>query len=87
MAAVVAVVVNKGILSPGIYESPSVCLCGWRRQVGRVLVDPHTFATNVPGVYAIGDIIVGPMLAHKAEDEGVACVETIAGRRRAAPPP
>jgi dihydrolipoamide dehydrogenase len=44
---------------------------------GRVPVDPH-FRTSVPGVYAIGDVIAGPMLAHKAEDEGVACVEHIA---------
>src|SRR3954464_10744208 len=36
---------------------------------GRVAVDAH-FATNVPGIYAIGDVIAGPMLAHKAEDEG-----------------
>jgi dihydrolipoamide dehydrogenase len=43
---------------------------------GRVPVDEH-FATSVPGVYAIGDVIRGPMLAHKAEDEGVACVEHI----------
>jgi len=49
-------------------------------KAGRVVIDPHTFATSVPGVYAIGDIVAGPMLAHKAEDEGVACVETIAGR-------
>jgi dihydrolipoamide dehydrogenase len=41
-------------------------------------VDEH-YQTNVPGVYAIGDLIAGPMLAHKAEDEGVACVEKIAG--------
>jgi dihydrolipoamide dehydrogenase len=46
---------------------------------GRVAVDAH-FATNVPGVYAIGDVIAGPMLAHKAEDEGVAAAEVIAGR-------
>jgi dihydrolipoamide dehydrogenase len=45
-------------------------------QRGRVPVDAH-FRTSVPGVYAIGDVIVGPMLAHKAEDEGVACVEFI----------
>ena len=45
-------------------------------QGGRVPVDEH-FATSVPGVYAIGDVIRGPMLAHKAEDEGVACVEHI----------
>lgn len=36
------------------------------------------FVTNVPGIYAIGDVIAGPMLAHKAEEEGVACVEQIA---------
>jgi dihydrolipoyl dehydrogenase len=46
---------------------------------GRVIVDPH-FATNVPGIYAIGDVIAGPMLAHKAEDEGVAVAEILAGQ-------
>ncbi len=46
---------------------------------GRVLIDPH-FATSVAGVYAIGDVVAGPMLAHKAEDEGVACAEIIAGQ-------
>jgi dihydrolipoamide dehydrogenase len=45
----------------------------------RVAVDAH-FATNVAGIYAIGDVIDGPMLAHKAEDEGVAAAEIIAGR-------
>jgi dihydrolipoamide dehydrogenase len=45
----------------------------------RIAVDAH-FATNVPGIYAIGDVIAGPMLAHKAEDEGVAAAEVIAGR-------
>lgn len=39
----------------------------------------HDFSTNVPGIWAIGDVIEGPMLAHKAEDEGVACAEYIAG--------
>ena len=43
------------------------------------IVDDH-FATNVPGVYAIGDVIRGPMLAHKAEDEGVAVAEILAGQ-------
>lgn len=38
------------------------------------------FSTGVPGVYAIGDCIAGPMLAHKAEEEGVSCVETLAGK-------
>jgi dihydrolipoamide dehydrogenase len=37
------------------------------------------FQTSVPGVYAIGDCVPGPMLAHKAEEDGVACVETLAG--------
>ena len=39
----------------------------------------HEFRTSVPGVWAIGDVIRGPMLAHKASDEGIACVENIAG--------
>jgi dihydrolipoamide dehydrogenase len=46
---------------------------------GRVRTDGH-FATSVPGVWAIGDCIEGPMLAHKAEDEGVAVAELIAGQ-------
>jgi dihydrolipoamide dehydrogenase len=46
---------------------------------GRVKTDAH-YATNVPGIYAIGDVIVGPMLAHKAEDEGMAVAEILAGR-------
>ncbi|WP_375460475.1 dihydrolipoyl dehydrogenase [uncultured Enterovirga sp.] len=46
---------------------------------GRIIVDPH-FSTNVAGVYAIGDVIAGPMLAHKAEDEGVAIAEILAGK-------
>lgn len=46
---------------------------------GRIAVDAH-YATNVPGIYAIGDVIVGPMLAHKASEEGVAVAEHIAGR-------
>jgi dihydrolipoamide dehydrogenase len=45
----------------------------------RVIVDAH-YATNVPGIYAIGDVIAGPMLAHKAEDEGMAAAELIAGK-------
>jgi dihydrolipoamide dehydrogenase len=47
---------------------------------GRIAVDGH-FQTNVPGIYAIGDVIVGPMLAHKAEEEGVAVAEMIAGQK------
>ena len=48
-------------------------------QRGCIPVDGH-FATAIPGIYAIGDVIAGPMLAHKAEDEGVAVAEILAGR-------
>jgi dihydrolipoamide dehydrogenase len=46
---------------------------------GRVTVDEH-YQSNVPGIYAIGDVIAGPMLAHKAEDEGIAVAEILAGQ-------
>jgi dihydrolipoamide dehydrogenase len=46
---------------------------------GRIQIDSH-FSTTVKGVYAIGDVIAGPMLAHKAEDEGVAVAEILAGQ-------
>jgi dihydrolipoamide dehydrogenase len=46
---------------------------------GRVVID-NRFATNVPGIYAIGDVVRGPMLAHKAEDEGIAVAEILAGQ-------
>jgi dihydrolipoamide dehydrogenase len=45
-------------------------------EKGRIPVDDH-FATSASGVYAIGDVIRGPMLAHKAEEEGIACVERL----------
>ena len=45
---------------------------------GRVPIDDH-FRTSVPSIYAIGDVVHGPMLAHKAEEDGVAAVEIIAG--------
>ena len=48
-------------------------------NAGRVTVDSR-YLTNVDGIYAIGDVIKGPMLAHKAEDEGVAVAEIIAGQ-------
>lgn len=47
-------------------------------RLGRITVDDH-FRTAVPSIYAIGDCITGPMLAHKAEEEGIAAVEIIAG--------
>ena len=46
---------------------------------GRIVVDKH-YQTNIPGIYAIGDVIAGPMLAHKAEEEGVALAERLAGQ-------
>jgi dihydrolipoamide dehydrogenase len=47
-------------------------------QRGQVEID-HDFRTSVPGIWAIGDVVPGPMLAHKAEDEGIAVAENIAG--------
>jgi dihydrolipoamide dehydrogenase len=52
---------------------------GVTMERGRVVIDEH-FQTNVPGVFAIGDVVRGPMLAHKAEDEGVAMAEILAGK-------
>jgi len=53
---------------------------GVEMERGMVKTDDH-WATNVKGIYAIGDVIAGPMLAHKAEDEGMAVAETIAGQK------
>jgi len=52
---------------------------GVAMERSRVVIDAH-FSTNVPGIYAIGDVVRGPMLAHKAEDEGIAVAEIIAGQ-------
>jgi dihydrolipoamide dehydrogenase len=49
-------------------------------RTGRVLVD-ESYQTNVPGIYAIGDLIDGPMLAHKAEDDGIAFAERLVGMK------
>ena len=46
---------------------------------GQIVIDAH-YQTNVPGIYAIGDVVRGPMLAHKGEDEGVALAEILAGQ-------
>ena len=48
---------------------------------GRVAVDEHTLQTSVPGIYAIGDVVRGAMLAHKAEEEGVMVAEILAGQK------
>lgn len=53
---------------------------GIKTERGRVVIDDH-FRTNVPSVYAIGDVVHGPMLAHKAEEDGVATAEIIAGKK------
>ena len=50
---------------------------GVKTERGRVTIDDH-FRPNVPSIYAIGDVVHGPMLAHKAEEDGVAAVEIIA---------
>ena len=52
---------------------------GVKTERGQVVVDAH-FMTNVPGIYAIGDVIRGPMLAHKAQEEGAAVAELLAGQ-------
>jgi dihydrolipoamide dehydrogenase len=48
-------------------------------EKGRVKIDKH-FKTNIENIYAIGDVVVGPMLAHKAEEEGIAVAEMISGK-------
>jgi dihydrolipoamide dehydrogenase len=58
-----------GLETVGIVADPRGC----------IPVDPH-FRTSAPGIWAIGDCIPGPMLAHKAEEDGVACAEAIAGK-------
>src|SRR5262249_19508359 len=50
------------------------------KGTGRVVVE-NEFQTTAPGVYAIGDLIAGPMLAHKAEEEGIALAERLAGQK------
>jgi dihydrolipoamide dehydrogenase len=52
---------------------------GVAMEHGRIVIDEH-FATNIPGIYAIGDVVRGAMLAHKAEDEGIAIAEILAGQ-------
>ena len=50
-------------------------------MTGRGQIATNHYATNIPGLYAIGDATPGPMLAHKAEDEGVALAEILAGQK------
>jgi dihydrolipoamide dehydrogenase len=75
-ADVVLVAVGRRPFTDGLgLEKLAVAL----DERGRIRTDEH-FRTNVDGIYAIGDVIAGPMLAHKAEDEGIAAAEIIAGQ-------
>ena len=65
--------------SPYSFQGLGLEALGVKTERGQVVVDAH-FATNVPGIYAIGDVIRGPMLAHKAQEEGVAVAELLAGQ-------
>jgi dihydrolipoamide dehydrogenase len=75
-ADVVLVAIGRRAYTDGLgLEAAGVA----RDERGRVAVDDH-FQTNVPGIYAIGDAVRGAMLAHKAEDEGIAVAEILAGQ-------
>jgi dihydrolipoamide dehydrogenase len=76
IADVLLVAVGRRAFTEGLgLEAAGVAL----DERGRVRTDAR-YATNVPGIHAIGDVIAGPMLAHKAEDEGVAVAEILAGQ-------
>jgi len=64
---------------PNIHGSGAVEVGVALDELGRIEVDQH-FKTNIEGIYAIGDLVRGPMLAHKAEDEGIALAELLAGQ-------
>ncbi|MBX7105973.1 MAG: dihydrolipoyl dehydrogenase [Gemmataceae bacterium] len=85
----------EGKDGPKTFTGDKVLVCVGRRPVtaglglealgikvekGKVVVNPETFQTSVPGVFAIGDLIDGPMLAHKASEEGIAFAEMLAGQ-------
>jgi dihydrolipoamide dehydrogenase len=74
-ADIVLVAIGRRPYTEGLgLETAGVAL-----ERGRVVIDDH-FKSSVSGIYAIGDVVRGPMLAHKAEDEGVAVAEIIAGQ-------
>jgi dihydrolipoyl dehydrogenase len=74
-ADIVLVAIGRRPFTEGLgLEAVGVAL-----ERGQIVIDDH-FQTNVPGIYAIGDVVRGPMLAHKAEDEGVAVAEILAGQ-------
>ena len=74
-ADIVLVAIGRRPYTEGLgLEAAGVAL-----ERGQVVIDDH-FQTSVPGIYAIGDVVRGPMLAHKGEDEGVALAEILAGQ-------
>ncbi len=75
-AEVVLVAIGRRPYTQGLGLDTVGVACDER---GRIPVN-HRFETSVPGIHAIGDVIAGPMLAHKAEEEGVVCVEMMAGQ-------
>ncbi len=74
-ADVVLVAIGRRAVTEGL----GLEAVGVATERGRVVIDER-FATNVAGIYAIGDVVRGPMLAHKAEDEGIAVAEILAGQ-------
>jgi dihydrolipoyl dehydrogenase len=77
VADVVLVAIGRRPLTAGL----GLDELGVARDAGGHLAVDENFATSVAGLYAIGDVIGGPMLAHKAEEEGIACVERLAGQQ------
>jgi dihydrolipoamide dehydrogenase len=76
-ADVVLVAIGRRPNTEGLGLEAAGVACDWQ---GRVVVDDG-FATNIPGIYAIGDVIRGPMLEHKAAEEGIALAERLAGQK------
>jgi dihydrolipoamide dehydrogenase len=72
----VLVAVGRKPLTAGLGLADLGVVCDER---GRVVIDAE-YGTSVPGIYAVGDLVAGPMLAHKASEEGVVCVERMAGQ-------
>jgi dihydrolipoamide dehydrogenase len=71
----VLVAVGRRAFNEGLGLAEAGVACDER---GRIQIADH-YETSVPGIFAIGDVVAGPMLAHKASEEGIACVERMAG--------
>ena len=77
--------IEADLMLVAVGRGPATAGCGFE-EVGITMdrgfvITNERLATNIPGVYAVGDVVRGPMLAHKAEDEGVLVAETIAGQK------